>query len=92
MAPEISENTTEMARSDTISAKKVDKNWKYCFVKCLLSDIHYICQKRVEKRRLEAKDLGFIQYFYDLLDTTIRNNYIKPRDIWNCDETGFTFG
>ena len=70
----------------------VGNAWVYRFIKRLPSHLSLIKQKPMDKKRMEALDIGVIQAWFHQLQYTLKNHKIRPRNIYNFDETGFQLG
>ncbi|KAJ9473804.1 hypothetical protein VN97_g13276, partial [Penicillium thymicola] len=83
-----------MILREDASRSPVDKNWVYRFLKRIppLHNLHFIKQKPKEKKRMEAEDISYLTAWYKRLNQYVESNQLRPRDIYNFDETGFQIG
>jgi hypothetical protein len=70
----------------------VGPNWVYRFIKRLPPEFNLMKQKPIERKRFEAENISLIQAWYDRLDIQINTHAIRPKNIYNFDESGFQIG
>lgn len=70
--------------------RQVSKSWVYRFIDRLPADLNLTKQRPIDKKRLEAEDIGLLQHWFDSLEPIIAK--ISPKNIYNFDETGFQLG
>lgn len=89
-AIQLSANTMVQRVADASDAEPLNKMWAYNFLKRLLPQYSLVKQKPMDKKRIEAEDIGILQHWYDMLEPTIAKTPLS--NIYNFDETGFQLG
>ena len=70
----------------------IDRSWAYRFAKRLPQELQLrpVVQKTKEKKRLEAEDVGQLQFWYNQLRSLLHQ--VPARLVYNFDECGFQPG
>ena len=89
--PKLAEQqANKILQHQTDASQSVSKMWAYWFIQHLPNNFSFAKQKPMDKKRIDAEDVGYLSQWYDVLECFIKRT--RPRNIYNFDETGFQIG
>ncbi|CRL31135.1 transcriptional regulator family: Centromere protein B, DNA-binding region [Penicillium roqueforti] len=82
-----------LQRSDP-TRSPLSKNWVYNFLNRIPKrlDLKFVTQKPKERSRMQAEDISCILIWYERFQNYVQSNDLRPKDIYNFDESGFQIG
>ena len=86
----VEQQANKILQHQTDASRSVSKMWAYRFIQRLPNDFSFTKQKPMDKKRIDAEDVGYLSQWYDVLERFIKHT--RPRNIYNFDETGFQIG